>query len=97
MCACRVALVVSDSVNPWTVAHQAPLSMEFSSHEKWSWVPFPSPGNLPEAGIKPTSLMSPALAGGFFTTYTTWSAQLPHIVWSLISHYNKLLRVVFGI
>ena len=45
---------------PWTVAHQAPLSMGFSQQEFWSGLPFPSPGNLPDPGIKP---MFPALAG----------------------------------
>ena len=49
----------------WTVACQAPLSMEFSRQEYWSGLPFPSPGHLPNPGIKPVSLMSPALAGGF--------------------------------
>ena len=53
---------------PWTVAHQAPLSMEFSRQDYWSGLPFPTPGHLPDLGIKPTSLESPALAGGFFTT-----------------------------
>ena len=53
---------------PWTVAHQAPLSMEFSRQEYWSGLPFPTPGHLPDPGIKPTSLESPALAGGFLTT-----------------------------
>ena len=53
---------------PWTVAHQAPLSMEFSRQEYWSGVPFPPPGGLPNPGIKPVSLASPALAGRFFTT-----------------------------
>ena len=43
---------------PWTVAHQAPPSMEFSRQEYWSGLPFPSPGDLPDAGIKP---QSPAL------------------------------------
>ena len=38
---------------PWTVAHQAPLSMEFSRPEYWSGLPFPSPGDLPNPGIKP--------------------------------------------
>ena len=42
----------------WTVALQAALSMEFSRHEYWSGLPFPSPGNLPDPGIEP---MSPAL------------------------------------
>ena len=54
------------------VASQAPLSMGFSRQEYW--MPFPSPGYLPNPGIKPVSLMSPALAGGFFTTSTTWKS-----------------------
>ena len=48
-------------MTPWTVALQAPLFMGFP----WSGLPFPSPGNLPDPGIEP---VSPALAGGFFTT-----------------------------
>ena len=40
---------------PWTVAHQAPLSLEFSRQEYWSGLPFPSPGDLPDPGIKPGS------------------------------------------
>ena len=40
---------------PWTVAHQAPLSMGFSRQEHWSGLPFPSPGDLPDPGIKPRS------------------------------------------
>ena len=51
-----------------TRAHQAPLSMEFSRQEYWSEFPFPSLRDLPEPGIQPKSLVSPALAGGFFTT-----------------------------
>ena len=50
------------------VAHQAPLSMEFSRQEYWSGWPFPPPVDLPDPGIKSVSLVSPALAGGFFTT-----------------------------
>ena len=53
---------------PWTVAHQAPLSMGFSRQEHWSGLPLPSPWDLPDPGIKPTSPASPALAGRFFTT-----------------------------
>ena len=60
MCA-RLCLILC---NPWTVAQQAPLSMEFSRQEFWSELPFPSPGDLPDPGIKP---VSPALAGEFFT------------------------------
>ena len=60
----------------WTVAHQVPLSMGFSRQEYWSGLPCPPLGDLPDPGTKPTSLTSPALAGGFFTTNTTWEAPL---------------------
>ena len=50
------------------VAIQAPLSMEFSRPKYWSRSPFPPPGDLPDLGIETVSLMSPALAGRFFTT-----------------------------
>ena len=53
---------------PWTVVSQAPLSMGFSRQEYWSGLPFSLPRNLPNEGIEPASPMSPALAGGFFTT-----------------------------
>ena len=52
-------------VTPWTAACQDPLSMEFSSQDYWSGLPLPTPGDLPDPGIKPES---PALVGGFFTT-----------------------------
>ena len=54
-----------------TVAHQAPPSMRFSRQEYWSGLPCPPPGDLPDAGIKPASLVSPALAGGFCTINAT--------------------------
>ena len=47
--------VMSDSVTPWTIARQAPLSMEFSRQEYWSGYPFPSPWGLPNPGIEPRS------------------------------------------
>ena len=50
-------------VTLWTVAHQAPLSMGFSRQECWNGLPCPPPGDLPDLGTEPTSLMSPALAG----------------------------------
>ena len=59
---------LSDSVTPGTVACQAALSMGFPMQEYWSGLLFLSPGDLPNSGIKPMSLASPALAGGFFTT-----------------------------
>ena len=55
---------MSDSVILWTVAYQAPLSMEFSKQEYWSGLPFPTEGDLPDPEIKPVFLVSPALAGG---------------------------------
>ena len=57
-------------VTSWIVAHQAPLSMGFSKREYWSWLPFPSPVDLPDPGTEPVSLVSPALASRFFTTST---------------------------
>ena len=62
--ACALS-VVSNFVTPWTVAHQAPPSMGFSRQEYWSGLPCPPSGDLPNPGVKP---VSPALAGGFFTT-----------------------------
>ena len=56
----------------WTVAHQAPLSVGFPRQEHWSRVPCSLPEDLPDAGMEPVSLRSPALAGGFFTTRATW-------------------------
>ena len=61
-------------VTPGTVAHQAPVSMEFSKQEYWSGLPLPIPGDLPNPEIEPMSSASPALAGGFFTTRATWEA-----------------------
>ena len=58
-------------VTVWTVARQAPLSMGFSRQEYWSGLPRPPPADLPDPGIKPPSLTSRALAGGFFTTIIT--------------------------
>ena len=51
-----------------TVAHQALLSTELSRQEYWNGLPFPPPRDLPNPGMEPASLVSPALAGGFFTT-----------------------------
>ena len=59
-------------VMPWTVSRQAPLSMGFPMHEDWRGLPFPSPRDLPDPGTERASLMSPALAGGFFIPSATW-------------------------
>ena len=61
---------------PWTVAHRAPLSMEFPRQEYWSGLPCPHLGDLPDPGTEPESLLSPALAEGFFTTSATWEAPI---------------------
>ena len=55
-------------MTPWTVARRAPLSVGFSRQEYLSGLPFPAPGDLSDPEIEPSSLTSPALAGGFFTT-----------------------------
>ena len=77
MCCCLflVAKLCPAVWNPWTVARQAPLSMEFSRQEYWSGVPLPPPGDLPDPGIEAASLTSPALASRFFTTSATWEAH----------------------
>ena len=75
---CCVLSHVWLSVTPWTVAHQASLSVEFSRQEYWSGMPYPIPGDLPDPGINTASL---ALAGELFTAvppgkspyYYTWS------------------------
>ena len=69
MCVC--AQSYPTLVTSWTVALQAPLSMVLSRQECWSELPCTPPGDLPDPGIEPASLVSPALAGGFFTTSAT--------------------------
>ena len=69
---CSVAKLSPTLCNP--MAHQAPLSMGFSRQECWSQLPYPSLGYLSDPGIEPVSLVSPALAAGFFTTGATWEA-----------------------
>ena len=69
----------------WTVAHQAPLPMGFSRQESWSELPCPPPGDLPHPGMEPESLVSPALAGRFFTAETPGKA----ISDAHISDYNE--------
>ena len=77
VCVCMSSRV-QPFVIPLTVAHHAPLCMNFSRQEYWSGLPFPTPGDLPNPGIEPASLVSPALAGEFFTAGTTLEAQFWH-------------------
>ena len=76
VCALSVSVCVLSPVrffeNSWTPARHAPLSTGFSRQECWRGLPFLSPGDLSDPGIKPVSLVFPTLADGFVTTSTTW-------------------------
>jgi len=83
-----VNIVVAESLShaqlfatPWTVTYQVPLSLGFSRQEYWSGLPCLQQGTLPNPGIKPTSLTSPAWAGSFFTTSATWEAIKCEYTW----------------
>ena len=95
MCVCSV---MSDSLTPHGLQPcQAPLSMGFSRQEYWSGLPFPFPGNLPDSGIEPMSLVSPALAGGFFTTSTWENQDTQKHVGIYTPHNNPKLKTVIYI
>ena len=68
---CVLCSVMSDSVTPWTAAHQAPLYVEFFRQEYWSGLQFPPPGDLPDPGIEPVFPVPPS----FFTIEPTWGAK----------------------
>ena len=68
---------------PWTVAHQAPLSMEFSRAEYWSGLPFPSPGDLPNPGIKPKS---PTL---LMDSFTVWAQKINIYMYVCVHIYTS--------
>ena len=78
--------------NPMDYSPQAPLSMGFSRQEYWSGLPCPPPGDLPDPGIKPISLMFPALSGRFFTASAAWEALESRTIickesdWTTLSH-----------
>ena len=78
---CKVALVMSDSLQPYElyVACLAPLYMGFSRQEYWSGLLCPAPRDLPNLEIKPMSLMFPKLKGRLFTTSTTWESQVHYV------------------
>ena len=67
---------MSDSLTPWTVAWQASLFVGFPRQEHWNGLPRPFPGDLPNPGIEPASLISPALAGRLFTARSTLKALI---------------------
>ena len=81
----------------WTVAYQVSLSMEFSRDEYWSGLPFPSPGNLPNPGIKPRS---PALWADALTSESPgksqqrsleWGSEIKHLRWNECREYINLI------
>ena len=80
VCVCCVQLFVV----PWTVTCQAPLSVGFPRQEYWSGSAFPTPADLPSPGIK---LTSPALAGRFFTTSTTWE------IGTGLNHWSTTIQI----
>ena len=71
--------VMSSSLQPHGLAHQAPLSMGFPRQEYWSGLLCPPPGDIPHPGTKPTFLMSPAWASKFFTTRGTEKSGLERL------------------
>ena len=74
----------------WTVTCQGLLSMGFSRQEYWSGLPFSPPEGLPNPGIEPWSLMSPALVGGFFTTSATWETPNESVSLSVVSDCDHM-------
>ena len=85
-------------VTPWTVALQAPLSMEFSMKEYWRGLPFPIPRDLPNPGIKPMSLASHTLPSRFFTTApsgkTIWRYNIYLFVHSIFTFFSLECRLL---
>ena len=82
-------------VSLWTVAHQAPLSMEFSRQKYLSELPFPTPEDLLDPGIEHISPASPALVGRFFITSNIWEAPIISQKFSNASIVNKF-RELWG-
>ena len=66
--------------------------MGFPRQEYWSGLPFPTPGDVPKTGIKPGFFMSPAFAGGFFTTSTPW--EIPPVRMAIIRKKKKNLQTI---
>ena len=79
-------------VTLYTVACQVPLSMEFSRQKSWSGLSFPPPGDLPDPGIKPESLVSPAFLGRFFTTWANKGISPPNRSRTLYSWHTPKKR-----
>ena len=83
-------------VTPWTVAHRAPLSMEFSRQESWNGLPFPSPGDLPEPGTEPGSPAPradslPIEVPGKLSESSKWHSKHNQITFKKASQYTRRL------
>ena len=91
LCMCGLSHV-QPFVTPWIVAQQATMFMGFSRQEYWCGLPFPTPGDLPDTGIKPTPLVSPTWVGRFFTT-------MPHSLMNFlkVSMYVKVIHLLSDI
>ena len=77
VCVCACLITVQLFTTPWTIALQAPLSKEFSRQE-WSKLPFPSPVDLPDPGIEPTSPVSPVLQADSLPDKPSGNHPQPH-------------------
>ena len=82
---------------PWTVAHQALLSTGFSRQEYWSGLPLPTAGDLLKLGMEPSSLTSPVLAGGFFTTMPPGKPQEQYVLKSNFLKEKTSNIVILGL
>ena len=80
---------------PWSITHQAALSMGFPRQEYWIRLPFPSPGDFPDPGIKAMSSVSPALVGGFFYTEPPGKPKELEYQLNLSLKGRKLFHVIF--
>ena len=87
--------VMPDSVTPWTVVHQAPLSMGFSRQDYQNGLPFTAPEDLPDWRIEPESLVLPALAGRFFTTAPPGKPCITYMESLIHKHSVSLYYLLF--
>ena len=86
-CMLSHAVMSNSFATLWTLAHQAPLSMGFYRHKYWRGLPYSPPGHLPDPQAKPISLLSPTLAGRFFTTSAIWETQ----TWSSVQFNHSVM------
>ena len=97
VCVCvRACSVMSDSVTPWTIAHQASLSMGFSRQEYWSGMPFPIPGTLPDPGTESTYFFISCIDRHIFTTASPEKSTFLFIFWlKLIQVFPHKMAIIY--